>query len=265
MQVRHYNIAPLLRPFVREICTVESDTSAVTSDPIRVLPDTCVELFVNTGEPQSIASSVGKIAHVSRSFVTSRMNQFMDVRTFSSVSYVSVCFWSGSAYSFFPVPMQAVANQVVDLQDLWGRSADEMQQSVDEAPTMTQRVQCIQQHLIRQLAKASQYDLGVARCIDQISQVHGQLSLEELANRIGISNRQLIRRFNQCVGLAPKEFARITAFKHALAQLKISPDYNLTQIAYDSGYYDQSHFIHACREYSGLSPRQLLQANYILC
>ncbi|GAB3698858.1 hypothetical protein GCM10027592_24330 [Spirosoma flavus] len=193
------------------------------------------------------------------------MSHFMDVRTLSNVSFVSVCFSSGNAYPFFPVSMQAVANQIVDLRDLWGRSADEMQYYVDEAPTMAQRVQLIQQYLIRRLAKNGTYDPVVTHCIEQIRQMHGQLSLEELAGWVGVSNRQLIRRFNERIGLSPKEFSRITTFKQALTQLKSFPDYSLTEIAYASGYYDQSHFIHACRDYSGLTPRQLLSTNYILC
>ncbi|MBD2702336.1 AraC family transcriptional regulator [Spirosoma sp. BT702] len=265
MHFRLYDIAPVLKPFVKEICSIESDKPATTSPPIRVLPDTCVELFVNIGQPQTIASLAGKIANAGRCFVTSRMNRFMDVQTLSNVSFVSVCFSGGNAYPFFPVSMQDIANQVVDLHDLWGRSANDMQYYVEEAPTMAQRVQLIQQYLIRQLSKTVTYDPGITYCIEQIRQVHGQLSLEELANRVGISNRQLVRRFNQCIGLSPKEFSRITLFKQALKQLKSYPESSLTEIAYASGYYDQSHFIHACRDYSGLTPRQLLSANYILC
>ncbi|GAB3948007.1 helix-turn-helix domain-containing protein [Spirosoma harenae] len=265
MQFRLYDIAPVLKPFVKEICSVESNGSAASSVPIRVLPDACVELFVNVGEPQTIVSSTGKKAHTGKSFVTSRMSHFMDVQTLESLSFVSVCFSIGNAYPFFSASMLAITNQVIDLRDLWGPIVDDLQQYVDGAQTMAQRVQLIQQYLIRQLSKAEPRDPSVAYCIHQIRQVNGQLSLEELANRVGISNRQLIRRFNQRIGLSPKEFARITAFKQALVRLKNDSDHNLTQIAYESGYYDQAHFIHTCRDYSGLSPRQLLSANYILC
>jgi AraC-like DNA-binding protein len=265
MRYELYDIAPVLKPFVKMICSMESDRPAAAFDSVRVLPDACVELFVNIGEPQTIASSSGKIAHAGRSFVTSRMNQFMDVQTRDKVSFISVCFSIGGAYSFFPMSMQAVANQAIDLGDVWGISAGDLQQGVDEVPTMRQRVQLIQQYLIRQLSKAGPYDSGVGYCIDQITRANGQLSLEALAGHVGISNRQLARRFNQCIGVSPKEFSRITAFKQALMQLKNDSDYNLTQIAHESGYYDQAHFIHTCRDYSGLTPRQLLSANYILC
>ncbi|MDX2048027.1 MAG: hypothetical protein SFU87_14650 [Chitinophagaceae bacterium] len=38
----------------------------------------------------------------------------------------------------------------------------------------------------------------------------------------------------------------------------------LTEIAYESDYYDQAHYIHDCREYSGYTPGQLIAANNCL-
>jgi AraC-like DNA-binding protein len=59
------------------------------------------------------------------------------------------------------------------------------------------------------------------------------------------------------VGFSPKEFARITKFIHSLTHLKKYPAMSLTEIAYESGYYDQAHYIHDCRAYSGYTPGQL--------
>ncbi|MFC5410995.1 helix-turn-helix domain-containing protein [Larkinella bovis] len=265
MPYQLYDIEPRLRPFVKAICALEDDIVAAPAAPIRVLPDTCVELFINFSPPQQVAYTDGVIASCGRSFITTRLNHFMDVRTPGKVSFVSICFAPGQAYLFFPVPMHELANQLVDLRDLWGPVADELQERTETAKDMPHRVQLLQQYLLARLRQAGPPDSGVDFCINQIRQAGGQLSLEMLAAKTGLSNRQLIRRFNPRIGLSPKEFARITAFLNALKKLKKHPSRSLTEIAYESGYYDQAHFIHSCRDFTGLTPGQLRTTDHILC
>ncbi|GAB3316520.1 helix-turn-helix domain-containing protein [Larkinella ripae] len=265
MAYRFFTIDPRLKPFVKAICALETDAPAVLPPPIRVLPDTCVELFVNFCEPQRVVSANGRAASSGRSFITARLNHFMDVWTAGPVRFVSVCFAEGQAYRFFPVPMHNLANQLIDLGELWEDWNHPMQERVETAPTADQRVHLIQQHLIAQLQHLNSRDPGVDFCLRQIRQAQGLLSVETLADRTGLSSRQLIRRFNQRIGLSPKEFARMTVFLNALKHVKKHPRLSLTEIAHESGYYDQSHFIHACRDYTGLTPSQLLASNHVLC
>ncbi|WP_405519570.1 DUF6597 domain-containing transcriptional factor [Spirosoma sp. KNUC1025] len=119
MHYQLYDIHPLLKPYVKTICVMDSDESEASLVPMRVLPDACVELFVNFYEPQQVAAPGAPSAH-GRSFLTSRMNTFMDVQTRGRVGFVSVCFTDGFAYPFFPLSMHHVANHVIDLRDVWG-------------------------------------------------------------------------------------------------------------------------------------------------
>jgi AraC-like DNA-binding protein len=92
------------------------------------------------------------------------------------------------------------------------------------------------------------------------------LSAKQLSEKINISQRQLSRRFNSYVGISPKEFIRTNRFIYSLKHLKKYPAINLTEIAYESGYYDQAHFIRECKEFSGLTPGELIASeNIIYC
>ncbi|UFH56961.1 helix-turn-helix domain-containing protein [Spirosoma sp. KNUC1025] len=145
-----------------------------------------------------------------------------------------------------------------------GDSADALQALVEGARTVDQRVQLVQQYLINRLQQATRFDKAVTYCVQEIKRANGLLSVEELACRVGLSNRHLVRLFSQCIGISPKEFARMATFLQALKQLKQYPTLTLTEVAYESGYYDQAHFIHACRQYSGLSPTQLIATDSVL-
>ncbi|MBC7891956.1 MAG: helix-turn-helix domain-containing protein [Sphingobacteriaceae bacterium] len=263
MQIQLHEIAPVLRPFVKVICSLEQ-MPGEPSAPVRVLPDTSVELFVNFREPEKLFPPQASTPAPGRSFITSRMNQFMDVETLGSGGFLTVCFHPGQAYPFFPVPMDEVTNQITDLRELWGRVVAELEEQVEQAGDPSQRVAVVQRYLIARLRAQDKLDQTIGFCLAQLNRPEDPLSVEELAGKAGISNRQLLRRFNQCVGLSPKELARIQQFLHALNGLKGRPAASLTEIAYESGYYDQAHFIHACRAYAGLSPRQLRSATHVL-
>ena len=62
------------------------------------------------------------------------------------------------------------------------------------------------------------------------------------------------RLFRQEVGISPKKFAKIIQFQASLEQLSKEEYFKLSQIAYDKGFADQSHFIRIFRQYTGNTP-----------
>jgi AraC-like DNA-binding protein len=59
--------------------------------------------------------------------------------------------------------------------------------------------------------------------------------------------------FLQYTGLPPKLFCKINRFQHSLNLVNANGQ-NLTNIAYESGYFDQSHFIREFKSFTGITP-----------
>jgi AraC-like DNA-binding protein len=261
MSFRLHHIVPQLRPFIKMICSMKND-GTTAQEPFRVLPDTIVELFVNcTDKP--LANIEGKVHHA-QSFLTSRMSSFMDVEMHEASHYVSVCFYPGAAYKFFTVPMHEISNTVAGLDIIWQSKAAEMEDRVLNAITDNDKSIVIQQYLVEELAVRQKHDSEIAVCIREINRAKGQLSIRELCANANISQRQLNRRFQDRVGLAPKEFMRISRFIYSLKHLKTAQQATLTEVAYENGYYDQAHFIHDCREYAGITPGELFTSSRLI-
>ena len=55
-------------------------------------------------------------------------------------------------------------------------------------------------------------------------------------------------------GWLMRSFIRMTRFLHACAAIRNRAPVNLTRVAHDCGYYDQSHFIHDFKSFSGYNP-----------
>lgn len=106
--------------------------------------------------------------------------------------------------------------------------------------------------------KSRAFDSYIRIAIERILQSKGQKNLGELATDLGISSRSLERKFFQQTALKPKQFSRIIQFQSSLIQLSVK-DYNkLTDIVYENGYADQSHFIRVFKSFTGKIPSRFM-------
>lgn len=259
MHIQLYDVVPNLRPYIKLICTMDCDGDTDTNH-IRVLPDTCVELFVNyTSTPVAIISDE---LH-KRSIISFRMSRPMDVQMRKGAGCLAICFYPGMAYKFFQVPMHTLTDTTAPLSDIWNDLTEEIEDELACACNNETRVCIVQNYLLQQLASAKN-DLQVAYCLQQVQLSGGLMSVSKLTNDAGISQRHLSRKFQQCIGLSPKEYLRVYRFIQSLHYIKKYPVLSLTEIAYKSGYYDQAHFNRDYKTYTGYAPGELTHAQHVL-
>ncbi len=84
-------------------------------------------------------------------------------------------------------------------------------------------------------------------------------SLSTLARNSGVSIKTLERHFKNSTGLTIKMYQDLVRFQKAARQINANGHYHHGDLleALGSGYYDQSHFVKACRKLTGLTPREL--------
>jgi AraC-like DNA-binding protein len=61
------------------------------------------------------------------------------------------------------------------------------------------------------------------------------------------------------VGLSPKQLGKVIRLQAALKMLLNQKNGNLTQVAYESDYYDQAHFIKDFKDFTGINPKEFLK------
>jgi AraC-like DNA-binding protein len=83
--------------------------------------------------------------------------------------------------------------------------------------------------------------------------------VDELAEALGISERQLRRRFHQSVGYGPKTLDRILRFRRLVSRAREVSDgeLDLARVAADLGYADQAHMTRDCVRLTGMPPARL--------
>ncbi len=87
---------------------------------------------------------------------------------------------------------------------------------------------------------------------------NGNIGVRELSSEFFYSEKQIRRLFLQQIGTSPKTFSRIVRVNYAL-QLLQSTDMRFTDIAVQTGFFDQPHFIHDFTSICGMTPQKYVQ------
>lgn len=165
---------------------------------------------------------------------------------------VIVQFKPGWSASLLGVAATTLTDRIIPLADLWGRPGAELGAELLAAPSLSAVIDRLTAALARRARHtrepaADQLARHAVRLLEA-----GELRVEHVADRLGVTARHLRRAFSESVGIGPKAFARTVRLQHAVRRAATSSDW--ARIAADAGYYDQAHLIADFRQLVGLTP-----------
>jgi AraC-like DNA-binding protein len=206
-----------------------------------VLPDGCVDVLFS---PRIGLQVVGAM--------TAAQAHALEVGD----DFVGIRFQPGSAGRFLGVAPGELTDLSIPLEEVWGthgrRLCDQLQ-NASSASTCA--------HLLAEsMRPAPGYPSAIERAIAALVAEHGAADLDWLARQANLSSRQLRRRCRELTGLTPKQLVRVLRFRHAVDLLSFGAGRGWAHLAAECGYYDQSHFIHEFREFSGSTPAEYYAA-----
>lgn len=92
---------------------------------------------------------------------------------------------------------------------------------------------------------------------------NGALGVADICHELGISQRQLNRRFAHIVGVPPKFFGQVLQINWVVGRLYLNDTSTLTAIAHEAGFYDQAHFNRSMRRFFSESPTAFLGSDHV--
>jgi transcriptional regulator GlxA family with amidase domain len=93
--------------------------------------------------------------------------------------------------------------------------------------------------------------------VTEVIQTAGGVRVDDLAQHINLSRRQLARVMKESVGISPKTFSRIARFNRALQLARTHPRRAWVEVAAEAGYADQAHMVREFTEIGGIRPSDL--------
>jgi AraC-like DNA-binding protein len=239
--------APLLQPFISEYKIIETDAARIN----KILPNTSVtmafrirgkNLNVLNGEnhrlPEIVVSGLQK---------SPRLIGYED-----NTAALIVLFKAAGAAAFFREPLHRLFTQSVSLDDLITPSETRsIYDQLSEAEKDEERVAIVEQFLIGMIHKP-EADPLVTAALQQINHQNGFVKIKDLADQLCISKDAFEKRFRKVVGASPKHFATIVRMSSIIRQTRGRDE--LLNAAFEAGFFDESHFIKAFRQFTGQSP-----------
>lgn len=123
------------------------------------------------------------------------------------------------------------------------------------SPNNRQRITHLEKFLIKRLVHNNESE-RVEHDMKIIENSKGQIKAQDIPNEVCLGINQFERTFSNYIGINPKKYATIIRFQN-VTQMRSKPkNSNMFKLAFDNGYYDQSHLIHDFKSLSGLSPKE---------
>ncbi len=261
MIFRHHIPAPPLSHFV-DLMWFGADY-IVPHALERVLPTGDMSLIINLHEDRTRiydADDPRKYKTLNGAIVVGAYSSFNVIDTAEQRSTIGAAFRPGGAFPFFNLPAGELEDNNVSLETLWGReAASTLRERLLAAPSPERKLEILERALLdRVVAPLDPTHPAVAFAVRNFRH-HPQRPISAITDQIGLSDRRFIQLFFSQVGMTPKRFCRVQRFQQVLRKITGSSGtaaaaIDWPEIALTCGYFDQSHFIHDFRAFSGINP-----------
>ncbi|HEY4336856.1 MAG TPA: helix-turn-helix domain-containing protein [Puia sp.] len=250
---------PLLSPYVAKLWVFESSGRLPAQERKLIVPNANLKMTLTYRN--GIAARVGAADFLQRENGLTLTGLIdgpvtLDATEDARTGTIIIEFNPLGAYRLFHFSLAEVNNQIVDLGELIGSAARELQERLAGAGRVATKLELLQQFLLKRLETGAPdpiYDY----CINRISYSRGLISLAKLEKETGYSSRWLQRKFSAHLGTSPKTLAEIVRFKQFYQAYSTgAPSRNLKSLIYEY-YYDQSHFLRAFKRFTGTTPTEL--------
>lgn len=176
-----------------------------------------------------------------------------------SFTLIAYFFKPATLPALFGVPAQELTDHPVPLNLLEPAAARELKDRLLNAASVPEMLSLLDSYVFGLIVKARVSSEMIARLADRIARCASEESLAFVQKDLCVTTRTFQRLFKSSIGLAPNLYRRICQFDAAFQQLNKGRFSRLSDIAFDHGYADQSHYIRAFKEFTSITPKDYLK------
>lgn len=236
------------------------ETGALESDiSERVVPVDNIQLMFHYKQPFKVHYPDKVFSQQPRSLISGLNNTYSDVSTRGEAGVVFVEFYPAGAGHFFDFPLNQIENLSLNLNDIIKSEITEVEELLQSKNSHEEKVQFIEGFLLKRFKPIPSHEYKILNAgLRFINDNKGQINAKSLSAKLSVTSKSLERKFTRFIGKTPKQFIKLIRFREILSDFDKNKNINLTEYAYQYGYFDQSHFIRDFKMYSGLTPKEYL-------
>jgi AraC-like DNA-binding protein len=243
----------ILSKYIKNYFIVDIDNPIDFLPNERVYPCGYATMVFHYGSPSKFQKKNSSKYIEPNIVICGQQTNYYDLSLSGKTGMILIVFRPHGVKSFFNFPITELLNENLSLQDLINNEAIELEDKLLNSPNNKQRITHLENFLIERLIYNNEFE-RVEHAIKMIENTKGQIKAQNIASEVCLGIKQFERTFSKYVGINPKKFASIVRFQNVL-QIESKNNNSMSQLAYNNGYYDQSHFIHDFKSLTGLTPK----------
>lgn len=158
--------------------------------------------------------------------------------------------------SLFDILPNDIKDNCCDMTDFLKRIGTDFDSNLCNGMTTKELIESITEIIILLAErKTKRLDKNIVCAVKDIIESKGQKNIQSVILKTSLSSRTFERRFLAEIGLSAKHFAKIIQFQSSMKQLSSKEYIKLTDIVYQNGFADQSHFIRSIKTFTGRTPK----------
>ncbi|KIC95871.1 hypothetical protein OI18_03715 [Flavihumibacter solisilvae] len=254
MRTVRCNIHPALRSLIRHIFIIESDFS---NGPVSIegnfMPSPEQAMFINLYTRFKSRKSGEDNFHTvtSCTLIGAQITPFK-LLVEESHTAVTIIFQPGGLNRFLNIPMTELFDNGYSAREVMGREIEELLDKSHDTISLHELDCIVQSYFLRKLAQVKE-PLPIDFAL-QFLLTNNNTNIDQIAGMACMSIRNFERKCKERLGMPAKMYARIARFHKAYKILESRPIISWTDLAYEAGYYDQTHFIKDFKEFARLTP-----------
>jgi AraC-like DNA-binding protein len=256
IQFRHIEPHSLLKNYIEKMWIFKSTGKMSVDDMKLVVPNGNIKLTVSH-QNGIVAELNGRTFYSKEHDITLtgliNVPVILDVDKDGATETIGIEFNPKGAYRFFNISFIDIQNQIYSISDVLGNTGKQLLEQINDATSVQQKLFLLQRFLLKQLL-SHQEDLIFDYCIESITSSKGKITIKELEKETGYSSRWLNMKFNDKLGVSPKNLSSVIRFKQYYQAFINGNEESFFRNDFYLLYYDQSHFIKDFKRFTGLPP-----------
>ncbi len=260
-----YRPSSALSPYVQAYYTGDFNLYSENNFVQSVVPNGCIELIIHLTHDHCELVKEDVWGKSPEFTLIGLQTSPYEVRFNQQVQIFGVRFNPEGIYHIFGVPPALFTATFENSTDVLGTDFKDYCSSLRESKSVQQQIRLTEAFLLKNMMdNVKGYDY-LQLASETIRKHHGLLSLDELIQKVHISPRQLQREFKKKFGITAKEYMRLSRLNAVQKYMQVPTPLNLTEVSYEHGFADQSHFIREFKSLAGTNPRSFLKkrADYL--
>lgn len=253
-----YPSSPLLAKYIYCYYIIENTNTDFKSLHYS-FPHTFNAISIYNRENYSIGkqkiSVIGSAESSSFSILQGKCQNPLLVDLEGSFSRITILFKSLGLNNFIKVPLSRIMGKEPSLFTQWNSTEyNQLLKHLFTSDNIGTRIDALENFLYSNIKLL---DLSLlSKSIEYLSSFHEEKSIEEIAGIINVPLRTFNRLFKMHLGVSLVVYRQIARFRHSLENKLFHEQFKkLTEIGYNSNFYDQSYFNKLYKQLSGSNPK----------